>query len=223
MRIVKKQEAVRKAIIDSCKLCSGNGCRNCANKVEHINKLASAGIPALYWNLSMQTFAGNEMLKKKIANYVNTIDDIYIAGKVLVFMGGMGTGKTFGGIEILKAATNKNYTILYTTFTEIIDMLLSKTENLIFKNLLLATDYVMIDELDTRYMSSSERAREIYGANLEYIIRTRMQNGLPMIFCTNNSDLDLFDGIFGEALGSLLSQKHVEITPVGGLDLRQGK
>lgn len=221
MQIQRKQEIAKKAIMDACLTCNGQGCRDCAAQVERINVLSNAGIPVAYWDYSLKSFAGDEKFKQKIIELASSVDKIYSIGKSIVLMGPLGIGKTFGGIEILKSAVVRGHTILYTTIHEIIDMLLSKEDRYNFKNLLLNSQYVMIDEFDTRHMPSTEYAKEIFGENLESIIRSRFQNKLPIIFSTNNSSMEnMFDGPFREVFNSLFTKNNLIIIPVGGKDLR---
>ena len=220
MPTIKKQEIAQQNIMKACK-CEGFGCKFCAKKVEHINTISRAGIPVSYWDYNLDTFFGNVEFKKLIEEYVKNIDGIFNSGKSIIFMGNLGVGKTFAGIELLKAASYKKYSILYTAMSEIIDMLLNRETKYNFKSLLLDSDFLMIDELDSRHMPSSDYAKEIFGENLEYIIRSRIQNKLPIIFCTNNSDLNMFEGYFKYVFDSLLSKNNLIKIPVAGLDLRK--
>jgi DNA replication protein DnaC len=220
MKIKKRQEIVKQNIKDNCLSCFGNGCKECAAKLEKINLWSKAGIPPLYWDFSLQTFNGDVNFKEKIKEYINNLDQIYINGKSYSFVGRFGVGKTWGANEILKAASVKGYTSKYTTMAEIISILLSN-EGYNFKNEILDADFLCVDEIDTRFLPNSDLGKEMFGSNIENIIRTRFQHKLPIFFCSNNTSLkELFDGLFGQALDSLFTQSLIEI-PVGGIDLRK--
>lgn len=220
MQVIKKQEVIRKKILENCKTCSGNGCKNCASKVEQVLRWSNAGIPLVYWNYSLDTFTGDARFKDFLAKTMSNLDEVYSSGRSLAFVGRFGVGKTFGACEILKKGTLK-YNCFYTTMSEIIDNMLSKNSRSDFRNKLLESDLLVIDEFDSRYVPSSELGLETFGATLENIIRTRFQHQLPIIFCTNNDSLSrVFEGIFGDAFKSLFSKSVIEI-PVGGIDLRR--
>lgn len=221
MQISKKQELAKKAIMDSCSTCKGYGCRECASRIAYIDVLSNANIPSKYWNYNIDTFHGDPLFKKVVVDKLSSIDKLYNDGVSIIFTGKMGVGKTWGGIEILKHALIHKYDALYTTMNEIIDLLTSKDDKHAFKKVLQSVSFLMIDEFDGRYMPQSEYGQEIFGSNLENVIRTRLQNNLPMIICTNNSDvLKIFSGVFEQTFNSLFSSDSFITIPVGGLDLR---
>lgn len=219
MRVTRKAELARKAIMDACPVCKGQGCKTCVQKVERVNALSAACIPVLYWDYSLQTFKGNDHFKSVIEDIGKTIDDVYKDGKSFALVGRHGVGKTFGACEILKAAMARKYTCKYTAMSEIVDLIISKDYD--FKTSLLHSDFLVIDEFDSRFIPTSDRGKETFGANLENIIRTRFQNKLPIIFCTNNSSLnDVFDDTFKQTFDSLFSESNIVVIAVGGVDLR---
>ena len=222
MQAEKKQLIARKAIMDACQTCKGQGCRDCAARVESINAWSTAGIPVSYWDYSLQTFAGDLDFKRRVESMANNIDKLYTIGKSFAFIGVHGVGKTFGACEVLKAALTKNYTVRYTTMNEIVDMVTAKEDRYEFKQGLLLADFIVLDEFDSRYIPTTDRGKEMFGTNLEYIIRTRLQNKLPIIFCTNNTSglSDVFDGAFEMTFSSLFSKSNIIDIVAGGGDLR---
>jgi DNA replication protein DnaC len=221
MQIVKKQEIVKQEIMRQCKTCAGYGCRDCASNVERVNVMANAGIPVEYWMYSLDNFNGDNEYKNKINELASNIHTIYTNGSILVFTGSLGVGKTFGACELLKAGLFNGLTGKFTTLTEMIDNILNKGESYKFKAELLNYDVLIIDEVDTRHIPLSKNAQDIFGDNLEYILRTRKQNKLPTIFCSNNDDLsNTFDGVFGQVFSSLFASNIIHI-PVRGKDLRK--
>ncbi len=222
MQVQRKTEIAKQAIMKACKTCSGNGCRDCASRVERVTHYARASIPVKYWNLSLDTFQGDANFKEFITNQLKpeVIHNMYAECKSYAFAGRFGVGKTFGACEILKGVQTVGYTAKYTTMNEIVDMVTSKEERYEFKQTLLLSDFLVIDEFDGRYIPTSEVGKEVFGTNLEGIVRARFQNMLPIIICTNNSSVeDVFDGTFKQTLGSLFSENITHI-PVGGVDLR---
>jgi hypothetical protein len=64
---------------------------------------------------------------------------------------------------------------------------------------------------------------ELYGSQLETVLRSRMQNKLPTIMCSNAIDIGLvFGGQFKKSFQSLWSQ-FVKTIAAGGPDARKGK
>ncbi len=221
MQSAKKQEISRREIMGACPGCKGHGCRECAAKVERINAWSNAGIPVRYWDYKIDTFLGNEFFKKYLVDTCSKIDMLYKDGNSIAFTGKHGVGKTFGSCEILKKALISGYTARYTTMSEIVDMVISREERFDFKYALLNCDILALDEFDSKYVPTTDRGKELFGTNLENIIRTRFQNALPIIFCTNNSHLaEVFDGTFGLSFDSLFADSNVSHVVVGGVDLR---
>lgn len=221
MQATKKQELVKKEIMNACTSCRGHGCKTCAAKVERINLLANAGIPVKYWQYELDTFPGDENFKAYLTSILTKINELYKGGMSIALTGKYGVGKTFGACSILKKALTNGYTCKYTTISEIINMVFAKTESFDFKYALLNVDFLCIDEFDARFIPTADRGKEVFGVNLEDVIRTRLQNELPIIFCTNNSHLsEVFDGTFGLAFNSLFSDSNVKHIAVGGVDLR---
>lgn len=225
MQLATKHIERIKEIQGLCRTCKGYGCRACALRVEIINSYFRSAIPIKYWDLKLENFPGDPMFKEWIKNNttVEKIKEFYKQGISLVFTGKYGVGKTFAACEILKkAAIQLKYTVKYTTMSEIVDFALSKDDRYEFKMNLLNVDFLCIDEVDSRYIPSSDRGQDLFGTNLENIIRTRFQNNLPTFFCTNNSSLnDVFNGAFSQTFESLFSQAELKTIPVGGIDLRK--
>jgi DNA replication protein DnaC len=218
----RKQELARKAIVDACATCKGHGCRHCSSAVMKINGWANSGIPVIYWDYTMETFNGDIALKNVIEKQVKEIELLYNNGSILVFGGKYGVGKTWAGTELLKTALVNKYTAQYTSMSDLVNTMLSKDiEKYSFHQKLLYSDFVFIDEVDARFIPSNENGMNMFGTMMENIIRTRLQNKLPIIMATNNSDInEVFDGTFGQVFNSLFSSKSVISIPVGGIDLR---
>jgi DNA replication protein DnaC len=81
-------------------------------------------------------------------------------------------------------------------------------------------DFLVIDEIDTRFMGS-ENAADLFGRILEPIMRTRIQNKMPLFFCTNSIKVeDSFSGPLQASIESLFNL--VQLVPViGGKDARE--
>lgn len=115
----------------------------------------------------------------------------------------------------------KQYSALYVNLTDVIHVLLtSSAEDKVWaRKTLLETDFLVIDELDDRFMGS-ENAADLFGRILEPIMRTRIQNRMPLFFCTNTSKVEeSFSGPLKASIESLMNL--VKLVPiVGGDDAR---
>ena len=89
-----------------------------------------------------------------------------------------------------------------------------------YKNLV-GADFLVIDEFSSHWIFPSEKSEQLFGSSLEFVLRTRFQNQLPTILCSNDSDVDdIFGGFFAKSFRSLRNH-HVELYVVGGKDYRR--
>ena len=100
--------------------------------------------------------------------------------------------------------------------------LIAKTEDKFsIRKELMSVDFLVIDEFDSRHMGT-EQASELFGRILEDIIRSRLQNKLPLIMCTNNPDVTkAFSGSLNKSISSLMHK--VQSMVVIGKDFRSNK
>jgi hypothetical protein len=81
-------------------------------------------------------------------------------------------------------------------------------------------DFLVVDEVDQRFFGSAN-SRALYGNQFEHILRTRTQNRLPMVVCSNSEQLDdIFADQFQESFRSLRMQFFV-VKRIGGKDARR--
>ncbi len=215
---VSKIELFRTKIIKACPSCKGKSCQKCLSQYSRIVRYAEAGIPVDYWLLSWKTFSGDVNLKNAIKTKLDDLDLMFESGESLAIIGNFGTGKTYAGCSILKKAIMKDYNCCYMTMAEIVSNILSKESRL---SDIIEKDFLMIDEVDNRHIASSEKAEELFGTMMENIFRTRFQNQLPTIICSNVNDIgDIFTGAFGKAFSSL-SSKYMKVLIASGKDFRK--
>ena len=217
----RKIELEKTKLRKNCK-CSGTGCSICYGYCSYVDKMAEANIPVDYWFRKMEDFYGDENFKKSIISYINNIDGEFDKGLVYCFTGGRGKGKTMAACAILKTALlpNNNYNVIYFTLSDIINNLVNLRANI--NSLSKYYDFIAIDEVDRRFFPT-QASMELYGNQLENILRSRMQNKLPTIMCTNSADIgQIFDGDFKKSFDSLGSQ-FIKTLPAGGKDAREGK
>ena len=215
----RKVTKEKERIIRNCKSCSGTGCPVCFGYTNFIDQMVGAEIPVDYWFRSMDNFYGEENFHKFISNYIDSIDDNFAYGRTLCLVGHRGTGKTMAACSILKAALLKKYECYYTTAVDIIGQI---TSGHYMRSVLKNVDFFVIDEVDQRFFPT-ENSRELFGNVFENILRTRAQNLLPTIMCTNSEDINqIFSGEFNVSFESLKSQ-FIKVVRAGGKDARKGK
>lgn len=172
----------------------------------------------------MKDFKGPEIYKKVYNNTINNIDNIYKNGRSFSLLGPCGIGKTTTITAILKKMSEKNYNCLYTTLTDMVNVLIEAPfeEKYLAKKELMQVDMLCIDELDSRFFAISENTADLFAKSLENIIRTRFANKIPCIFISNSPNiLEGFKGSFKVSLESLMS--NVKEFVALGKDFRKVK
>tara|TARA_Y100000034_G_C6857103_1_gene389663 strand:+ start:311 stop:988 length:678 start_codon:yes stop_codon:yes gene_type:complete len=220
--MINKLNRYCKKLKEKCKYCDNSGCLNCGSKINRTKKYYDSDIPVEYWNLSIKNFEGDKNFKKLVQGHLRDIDTFYDKGKSLMFVGSLGTGKTYAACCYLKLATTKEYICKYTNMADIVNKILSPSvDSSKYLKSLIDTDFLVIDEFDARWIFPSEKSEQIFGSSLEYVLRTRFQNHLPTILCSNTSDVDtVLDGYFAKAFASL-RRRYVDVIYVSGKDYRR--
>lgn len=215
--------------IRKCSICSNkpnvkldqNLCSSCRLNNKRIQRYAEANIPVIYWDLEMElNFHGDPSLKEKYQEITKDLRQSYREGVAICFAGGHGRGKTMTCCNILKRAVEKNFSGLYVNLNDIVSVMLNRDseDRGTARRELLMVDFLVIDEFDSRYMSN-DKASDLFGKILEEIFRTRSQNSLPILMCTNDLDVKKsFTGAIKESIDSLMST--VRTVPVLGKDQR---
>lgn len=206
-------------LVTNCKACSERNiktieqaydglCEKCSITIVAYNRYKSSNIPFDYWSLGMKDFKGAPELHDLYARAAGSLQEIYKKGDVFYIAGTHGIGKTMTTCAILKKACQKGYTSLYTTLTDIIGALIDSPgeEKFLARRELMMVDFLAIDEVDSRFIP--ENASDLFGRMLEQVIRTRAQNRLPMIICSNSpaKPAELFTGSIKQSLDSLMSR-----------------
>jgi DNA replication protein DnaC len=197
-----------------------------ATKLSAVNRYAESNIPIEYWYLKMERdFTGDPRLLAKYTEYIADLKKAYEAGTSVCFAGGHGLGKTMTITCVLKRATLKGFTCLYTTLSDIVSVLTqgSSDDKIVARRELAMVDFLAIDEFDPRFMPS-ENAADLYARSLESVFRARSQNKLPTLMGTNSPNpVESFTGQMKASLDSLM-QGYLEIFKVmPGKDFRKEK
>lgn len=219
-------------MVQGCKICSAKNikvieqafdglCERCATIVIAYNRYAASNIPVEYWDLDMKDFRGSPVLKKEYDDYAGALQPAYQNGSVICFAGTHGVGKTMTTTCLLKKACQRNYVCLYTTLNDIVSALIDSPveEKFFARQELTKVDFLAIDELDSRFIGT-ENAADLFGKMLEHIFRTRTQNKMPIIICTNSPNpLEAFTGTIKQSLDSIMSK--MKVIPIIDKDFRK--
>jgi len=200
--------------------CGGDQCLECKRKVSRIDRYSAANIPTIYWNSSFKDFIGDQKFAEVFREKLKDINKIYDDGESLLLVGSLGVGKTYSVCCMLKLAIVSDYKVIYTTMADIVNRVIKDNSGEFLEGLLSA-DFLAIDELDPRWIFPSEKSEQLFGSTMEHLLRSRFQNGLPTIMCSNADDVDkIFAGNFGRTFRSLRSQ-HIKVIYVSGKDQRR--
>jgi DNA replication protein DnaC len=219
------------ALIQDCKTCSAKGvktidgacdglCEKCSISVIAYNRYYRANIPCEYWDLSMKEFKGPDVLKKVYTETTADLFKTYTDGNSILLAGSNGLGKSTIVCNILKKACKKNYYVLYSTLSDIISALVDapSLQSFIAKKELLQVDFLVIDEFDNKYISDG--AVSLFGRTVEHILRTRLQNKLPTLLCSNSPNpIEMFNGAIKKSIQSLMYK--IKLIPITGPDFRK--
>jgi DNA replication protein DnaC len=227
-------------LAQNCKTCSAKSiktiedtvnlglCSKCSITVIAYNRYYESNIPIEYWALRMPSslddlnnFKGPKRLVEIYLNSVSDLSKSYINGLSFCLAGTHGCGKTMAVTSILKKATHKNFTALYTTLGDIVSALTlaPNDEKFAARKELTEVDFLIIDELDPRFIGS-ESAADLFGRTFEHILRTRLQNKLPTIIVSNSPNpVESFSGSIKQSLESLMTK--LPLVPILGKDVRK--
>lgn len=127
----------------------------------------------------------NPAAKQAAEWYVADFERMYRENKGIIFMGGVGTGKTFTACCIANALIEKGFSVWVTTFQPLLKSAGDfNTSDRIFDRVR-DVDLLVLDDLGT--VKSSERNNEL----LYELIDTRYRSGKPLIITTNLSTDEL--------------------------------
>ena len=219
MSIARKKEDAKTAIKRKHG-CSG-GCAKCTRIHHLIDKMYDANIPVGYWFLTMKKFSGFPKLKELYEEYVSDLGERYSDGKSICLSGNQGTGKTMTSVCILKQAIKSGYSSFYITASDMLNDLTNYRESGNLRITLKESDFLVIDELDSRFFVS-DSVKELFSSIYESVFRYRASNLLPTIICTNETEgiLKVFNGQSKQAIESLNNQ-YLEVYPIVGKDFRK--
>ncbi|HPB29829.1 MAG TPA: ATP-binding protein [Candidatus Sumerlaeota bacterium] len=164
----------------------------CQREVYFQRRLSRAGIPPKYRNKSIDTFTAQDRVRKTLRNdalaYVNAFSPRPTDGslmKGLMFMGGVGCGKTHLAIGILHDIIRKGYTGYY---CNVVDLFMKMRDTyrgdvnydeMDIIDRAVAPDLLVLDDIGAENTSDWSLDR------LYNIINRRYENNRPIIVTTN--------------------------------------
>jgi DNA replication protein DnaC len=163
--------------------------------------------------------------KKLVEVYLNATSDLnksYVNGLSFCLAGTHGAGKSTTCANILKKASQKNFTTLFTNLNDVVSALTiaPSEEKYLARKELTEVDFLVVDEFDSRHLSNSDNAIDLFGRTLEYVIRARLQNKLPIILVSNSPNpVETFTGALKESIQSLMTK--LPLIPILGQDIRK--
>jgi DNA replication protein DnaC len=205
---------------------SEDSLQNKSVKLIAINRYAESNIPIEYWALKMdRDFNGDPRLLAKYNEYITDLKQSYMTGDSICFTGNHGLGKTFVITSILKKSCLIGYNCLYTTLSDIVNVLTTGggEDKFLARRELTLVDFLAIDEFDPRFMPS-ENVADLYARSLESVFRTRSQNKLPTLMASNSPNpVESFHGPLKASIDSLMKGYIKIFTIVPGKDFRKEK
>ena len=219
----------KKKITEVNKIAAVGLCKDCSIASTIYNRYYAANIPLEYWDLRIgrskeDAKANFKGPSKLIDIYFELSEDLskwYLSGRSLCLAGTHGIGKSTVATNILKRVCQKNLGALYTTLSDAVAVLTSAPidEKFLARKELLETDFIVVDEVDSRF-APSENASDLFGRTLESVIRTRISNKLPTLLISNSPNpKEMFSGALKASIDSLMSK--IPIVPLIGKDYRK--
>jgi DNA replication protein DnaC len=183
--------------------------------VSAFNAYFEANIPVDYWFRDMHNFTGDKSLVKRYDELTSDVKQTYKYCKSVCFSGSHGVGKSLTcGCILKRVVETGEYSGLYLNMTDIIHVMTTANseDKALARSQLMDVDFLVIDEVDQRFMGT-DNAADLFGRILEPVIRGRIQNRLPLFFCTNSPKVvDSFTGPLKASITSLM--KMVTVHPI---------
>lgn len=124
-----------------------------------------------------------EDLGEVVHSFISNWDTYKRYGRGIIFMGGLGTGKTTAQVLLLKELIKKGEKVWFMTFTELTDayMNTNNQKDEIYHEIQTAA-CVAVDEVPC---GKSKDQKDFFEKVLEWAIRYRVENSLPTVMGTN--------------------------------------
>lgn len=205
-----------------CPKCAGDSPRcSCHESYETTLAAYEACIPRQFRGMKAEDIEGNSRAYQSICQYVKNIRVAHKHGYGLILCGDNGTGKTMLCSHLLMCAMRAGRTAYYTTAPQLdLDHKegFGDAEKARRLSYMLTSDFVVIDELGKERAKHSNKYMD---AQMERLIKQRVDNAWPTILATNLQLLELQQA-YGDTVKSMLTGKFYVIrTQPGDYRLKQ--
>jgi DNA replication protein DnaC len=196
-----------------CKKCGGKDAAcECRKKFNIVVAAYEGCIPQDFWWTTEDDVTNNVVVfEQTVKPYIRNMNKALRRGYGLVFLGDNGVGKTYFISYILMSAIRKGKSVYFTTMPDLDFNIKRGFKDGIFEERLqwmLTSDFLAIDEL------GKERAKkdnQYMDAQVERIMKRRLDDNYPMLLATNMDD-DSLDVAYGPTVASMLSGKFQMVT-----------
>jgi DNA replication protein DnaC len=207
--------------VSKCKICNGESLKcQCRKNLDYAISAYEACIPRDFWNIKEEKITHNRsQFELLIKPYVVNLNKALKNGYGMLFTGDNGVGKTFFMSYILCEAIKKGRTAYFTNMPDL-DYNIKRgfNDKHIEERLryMLTSDFVAIDEMGKERFKKDPKYMD---AQVERIMKKRIDDSLPMLLATNMSEL-LMKEVYGSTVSSMLTGKFKTVIMQPG-DLRE--
>ena len=231
-------EHIKHSLVDDCEKCGGSGFKvvkgskvwsdteecKCLLKFRRYKRYYKSKIPKNYWKITPSNFDGDQKALKQVKRYIDHINNAHKNGLGFLFHGTNGNGKTSLSCIIAKAALDYRFSALYSTFQQILNLIMSSFNDDEKKDgvrkLLHEVDFLIIDEVGKEHLKKQVGTGTVFGlVEFEELLRYREGTNRPTFIVTNLRMREL-ESKYGPSITSLFHgvMKEIEVT---GVDKRK--
>lgn len=179
--------------------------------------LRLANIGEDYYKVDFNNYQGPEKAKRAAYQYLKELSVMKQKGLGLMLAGPPGPGKTTIAMICMKYLIRSNWKVYCTSLGEIVEHIQKSwrdntddTSSSEFLERCRRTDFLYIDDVGKEHRGQSGFVPTVF----DNLIRYRVQHRLPTFLSTNLTKSEL-EGIYGEAVTSLIEGKILTIEVVG--------
>lgn len=185
-----------------------------------VTHLKESNIPEDYWGVDFSNYQGPVKAKDLTVTYLKQLANMKEQGIGIMYAGPPGPGKTTLAMITMKYLARANWSVYCTSLGEIVEHIQKswksddkETEG--FLSTCRTRDFLLIDDVGKEHRGQSGFVQTVF----DNLIRHRTQHRQPTFLTTNLTPSEL-EGVYGEAVMSLLQGKITSV-PVLGDDHRK--